>query len=103
MSTYVLNLIEGGRVESGLDSGDDLDAMLDEQVRLGWEDDADRLPRGVLTIAEGETGPIAATITWVAVEGQEWADLVVHILATGEVRRYRRVEEDPVYGSRRVA
>lgn len=97
---YTVNLVSNR--DSGLDPSDDLEALLDEQVELGWEESPERAQRSILTITD-ETGRIAATIMWLdPAEGQEQPDLLI-ILATGETRRYTYVEAEPVYSSRRVA
>ena len=99
---FLLNLYGNGYNETGLDSDDNLDALLARHISEGWEEEPDRATKYIVTVTDGENGPVVATIMWLPVEGQEQPDLLV-TLATGETRRYIYVPSEPVYSSRRVA
>jgi hypothetical protein len=98
---YVVNLLEDGKCEEGLDSNDSLEFLINDQLTCGWEEEPDRLLRGLLVITHDETGQIMAVIMWVK-GNEEWPFLhVIH--SDGSVKRYRRIETEKSYRAEEVA
>lgn len=96
---FTAQLIESDRLVV-IDQSDFFHVLIDDILNHGWEDEPASLMQSAVVITEGAC--IAATLTWFAVDGQEWPDIVVVDTSTGEVNRYRRVETETAYRAERV-
>lgn len=87
-----------GKID-GFEWNDGLQELLEDQVKIGWEEEPDELLRGMVVIADVT---VEAILTWHLVDGQEWPDLIVTFPESGRTRRYRRVEDGFSYKPMRV-
>lgn len=92
---YKVNLVEDGKLQEGIDDGDNLNDLLQGMLEVGWEDDPDQLLKGFLTFTTEDEGRLVAVMIWIKTK-DEWP--LIHVLRTdGSVKRYRRVEDGNAY------
>lgn len=89
----IFTILVGGEFIDAIGSEETTIETLESAIAAGWEDEPEVLTRSVYLISK-DNGLPAATISYLAVLGQEYPDLIVNCLETGLRQRYRRMDDD---------